>query len=222
HDKVFQLQRSIAAALASGDLFGNADMFQFEQLESFSSRHLNEEDYGHFYRLLEQAVKEQKESNETIRVFKRSVPFFSSQVKGSLPEWGRGARITHTIGPFINIHGRRFWFDFYRIIPLVQVWMQGSAQPFMLLPLEVRIPFPIIGPRRYPIPAGSVWINAELFTVSAPLNVYCGLTVKSGELDFSGPVHIGADNKIIITPGVTATVKLNLDQKPVSDVSPDD
>ncbi|HWJ28716.1 MAG TPA: hypothetical protein VNS32_19385, partial [Flavisolibacter sp.] len=222
HEKVFQLQKAIADALASGDLFNAADPFQFDQLRNYTSRNLDNADFQHLNTLLDQAVQEHYETKEAVRVFKRSVPFISSQVKGSMPEWARGAGIINSMGPFNSIDGRRFWFDFYRVIPLVQLWMQGAPQPFMLLPVEVRVPFPIIGPHRFPIPAGSVWINAELFTGSAPMNVYCGLTVKGGELDFNGPINIGAGNKVIVPPGITAAVKLNLDQKTVPDVSPDD
>src|SRR5205814_5787297 len=72
------------------------------------------------------------------------------------------------------------------------------------------------------IPTGSVWINADLFAPASPNNLYCGLTVADSEINFDHPLALTADNKLIVPPGVEASVKLNLLQKVVADVSPDD
>jgi hypothetical protein len=127
-----------------------------------------------------------------------------------------------TIGPFLNKDGRRFWFDFYRVIPVVQVWLQGASNPFLLLPLEINNRLNIIGPTRYKIPKGSVWINADLFASASPDNLYCGLTVKDGDINFTAPLSITADNKLIVPVGMEASVTLALEHKRITDESPDD
>ncbi|RYY27243.1 MAG: hypothetical protein EOO04_09710, partial [Chitinophagaceae bacterium] len=171
--------------------------------------------------LVLQKVKDSpQQADKTIRVFRRELPFASSQ-HGSTPDWGRGGEIIETIGPLYNNEGRRVWFDIFRIVPVVQVLLQGSARPFMLLPLQVRNIPVIIGTREYKIPKGSVWINADLFVDSSPDHLYCGLTVAEGDLTFSGVLNITADNKLVVPAGMTASIRLNPEQKSITDVSPD-
>ncbi|HTE23727.1 hypothetical protein [Flavitalea sp.] len=53
-----------------------------------------------------QRVKETPQAiDTTIRVFRRELPFISSQQKGSVPDWGRGGEIIETLGPFLNNEG---------------------------------------------------------------------------------------------------------------------
>lgn len=221
-NQVLQLQQAIASAIINEPSLTATTNFQFEQLENFSTHHLDAADLQHLSNVIQGAKESSQTVDPTIRVFRREVPFVSSQLRGSVPEWGRGGRIIETIGPVFNREGRRVWFDLFRIIPVVQVWLQGAARPFLLLPLEVSNVVNIIGPRKYKIPQGSVWINADLFAPPSPDNLYCGLTVKNGEISFTGPLNVSADNKLVVPPGMEAAVKLNLEQKAVTDVSPDD
>ncbi|MDB5206003.1 MAG: hypothetical protein JWR72_1078, partial [Flavisolibacter sp.] len=117
--------------------------------------------------------------------------------------------------------GRRVWFDIFRVIPVVQVWMQGAARPFLLVPLEVSNIISRVGPKHYKIPKGSAWVHSDLFAPPSPDNLYCGLTVKDGEINLTKPLFLTDGNKLIIPPGTEASVKLNLEQKTVADVSPD-
>jgi len=91
----------------------------------------------------------------------------------------------------------------------------------MLLPLQVRSIPVITGPREYKIPKGSVWISADLFTDSSPDNLYCGLTIAEGEINLSGVLNVTTDNKLIVLVGMTASVLLNLEQKVITETSPD-
>jgi hypothetical protein len=221
-DALIQLQQTVASAIINDPALQTSSQFQFEQIENFSTHHLDAADVEDLNNIL-QGVKENPQTiDNTIRVFKREVPFISSQIRGSVPDWGRGGNIINIFGPFTNKDGRKFWFDFYRIIPVVQVWLQGAAQPFMLLPLEVSNRINFIAPRSYKIPKGSVWIHADVFATAAPDNLYCGLTVAGGTLSFTGPLTISAGNKLIVPNGMEATIKLNLQQKIVTDISPDD
>jgi hypothetical protein len=192
-NQVFQLQRSLASALIN-DPTPPVTRFQFEELENFSTRHLDETDLQHLNNVLQNVKDNPATIDTTIRVFKREVPFISSQVPGSVPDWARGAGISQTAGPFINREGKKVWYDFYKVIPLVQVWMEGAPGPFLLAPIEINSRISILGPRHYKIPKGSAWIQADVFAPDSPDSLYCGLTLKGGSIDLSGPVAIGEDN----------------------------
>ncbi|MEO8766551.1 MAG: hypothetical protein ABI416_19780 [Ginsengibacter sp.] len=219
---VLQLQQAIAAAIINDPTLTITNDFHFDQLEDFSTRHLDDADLQHLRNVLQRVQESPEAVDPTIRVFRREVPVISGQVRNSVPEWARGARIEQTIGPVFNRQGRRFWVDVYRTIPVVQVWLQGAPRPFLLLPLEVSNILSVFGPRSYKIPKGSVWINADLFAPTSPDDLYCGLTVTDGEIAFTDKLFVSADNKLVIPQGMEASVKLNLGQKEISDVSPDD
>lgn len=220
-EEVFRLQQTIATAIINDPSLPSSRPFQFQEAGDFATKHLDAADLQHLTNVLENVKQTPQTIDTTIRVFRREVPAISSQLRGSVPDWARGGRIVETIGPVFNREGRRVWFDLYRIIPVVQVWLQGAARPFILLPLQVSTLVPIVGPRKYAIPKGSVWINADLFAPPSPDNLYCGLTVASGEISFTGPLSVTADNKLIIPVGMQASVVLNLEQQVITDVSPD-
>lgn len=220
-NQLFQLQQSLATAIIN-DPTPPVSRFQFERLENFSTHHLDATDLEHLNNVLQNVGETHAHIDTTVRVFKREVPFISSRLPGSVPGWAWGARILQTIGPFINRDGRKVWFDFYKIIPVAQVWLQGAPQPFLLVPIEVSSGIRIIGPRHYKIPKGSVWIHADVFAPPSPDNLYCGLTVNDGTIDLSGPLAIDETNKLVLPVGMEASVKLNLAPKQVADESPDD
>ncbi|MHA4847314.1 hypothetical protein ACX0G7_24330, partial [Flavitalea antarctica] len=219
-DEILRLQQILATAVTS-DPSVTGSSFRFAETGTFSSEQLPTTELQQLSTVLKKIEDAPQSTDKNIRVFRRELPFVSSQQPGSVPDWGRGGQITETLGPFINNDGIRVWFDLYRIIPVVQVWLQGGIRPFILIPLQVRnIPI-ITGPREYKIPKGSVWISADLFADASPDNLYCGLTIADGEIKLSGVLHVSADNKLIIPAGITASVLLNLEQKVVSDISPD-
>jgi hypothetical protein len=206
--KIFELQQAIAKALINEPQLNISQRFQFEELENFSTAHLNKADLSHLDKVLEGAKTINDFNDNTIRIFKREVPVLSSQLRGSVPEWARGAKVVDTLGPFIDTNGRRFWYDVYRVIPLVQVWLQGALQPFMLLPLQVNNAVRL--PRSFNIPKGAVWIHADVFAAAAPDNMYCGLTISGGTITFSSAIQISTNNQVIVPNGVSATVELSL------------
>lgn len=219
---VIELQQAIASSIISDPGLSVAGSFQFEELDSFSTKHLNADDLRHLGNVLQNVKENNAVVDNTIRVFRRRVPFRTTQIRESIPDWARGADVINTLGPFVGANGIKYWYDLYRIIPVVQVWLAGAPQPFMLLPLEVRNIVNIIGPRSFKIPKGSAWIHADLFAATSPDNLFCGLTVAGGNLTLSGPVSVDANNRLIIPNGIEASITLNLEQKEITDVSPDD
>jgi hypothetical protein len=211
--QVVKLQQEVASTLICEQAPDTSGLFNFEQLENFTVHQLAGKDLEQLKATVKQMQETNRKGAPVTRVFRREVPFVSSQVKGSVPAWARGAYITNSIGPLLNNDGRRFWFDFYKVIPLVQVSLQGAPAPFLLLPLEVSTRPHKVAPTTYAIPKGSVWIKATVFTPSAPDNLFCGLAISGGELKFSAPTAIDSTNKISAAAGVTVTVHLDLEQK---------
>ncbi len=222
NNAVLELQQAVASSIINEPALSFSNSFQFEQLDNFSTHHLDATELQQLNNVLQRVQENQQPIDPAIRVFRRRVPFVSSQLRDSVPEWARGAQIEKTLGPFIGRDGIKYWFDLFRVIPVVQVWLQGAAQPFILLPLEVGNLINIRGPQHYNIPKGSVWIHADLFATTAPDNLYCGLTVAGGTLKLTGPLSVNASNQLIIPNGMEAAISLNLEQKVITDVSPDD
>ena len=194
--------------------------FQFEKMQNITTQHLNEEDLLYLNTVLQNAEKNIQTDN-TLRIFRREVPFVSSQVKGSVPDWARGAKIAQTIGPLVNNLGQKSWWDLYKVVPAVQLFLQGAPQPAMILSLQVsRLHFFFHNNTDYTIPASSVWINSHLISTSAPDNEFCGLTVTKGTLHFTNDVELN-NSKMIVPPGTTVTITLELAQQIDPSVSPD-
>lgn len=216
------LKRSITTAVISEPTLSATDDFQFDELKHLNAKSRHPKIVTELKDVLKRVRENPREEDATLRVFRREVPVISSQLKGSVPEWARGAAIVNTVGPLVTVDGRKVWFDFYKVVKLVQVWLEGAPRPFLLLPLEI-ITRPLVrGPRVFQIPKGSVWINADVFATTAPDNFYCGLTVKGGKLTLSQFLQVGADNKLVIPMGIEASVDLDLVQPEITVVSPDD
>jgi len=214
-----QLRSNVATALLSQQSAEHIrQSFRFETLPDFHTRHLETDDLNHLENLLQSA---RENIGNPIRAFRREVPFISSQVRGSVPDWARGARIFQTIGPLIDNQGRRFWWDFYTIRPGVQLFLQGSTQPAIVLSVEVSwFAFLFQHHQDYDIPQSSIWINARLLSAAAPADQYCGLTVKSGKLHLSQNVSLN-NSRMDVPSGTVITITLNLAQQTDSSISPD-
>ena len=221
-DELHAFQLNIANALLQKQSAGEFQQsFLFETMQNLSTQHLNEKDIQHLNSVLQNA-QESSTTGDSIRVFRREVPFASSQVKGSVPDWARGAKVDKTIGPLINAHGQQNWFDIYRIFTGVQLFLQGAAQPSVILSLQIpRFHFFFHNNTDYAIPASSTWINSHLISAAAPDNQFCGLTVKSGTLHFTNDVQLN-NNTMIVPPGTTVTITLALVEQVDASVSPDD
>lgn len=165
-------------------------------------------------------------SNE-FRVFVRESPIRDIQAGRSVPSWAGGAEVAKTIGPFIDIDGRRRWFDFFRVEKLVALYVQGVANPVLLFNINVSTFWSdqytsLLAPaqKHYNLTANSsIWINSELLAADAPAGKYTGLTITSGTIDINeDPVVTG--DKTTITPAAHVVVKLKLRQQQVTDADP--
>jgi hypothetical protein len=84
-------------------------------------------------RLAEQADLERQ---PRYRVFRREAPVASATSDLAAPDWGGGAAIDKTLGPFESRDGRRYWFDFYPVATLVPLYLAGQTTPAALVNLD--------------------------------------------------------------------------------------
>ena len=150
-------------------------------------------------------------------VFRRETSFSSSLLGNSVPQWGSGMAPSKTFGPFLDEHGLLIWFDFFFPTRLVQVFLQGSSTPALLIPLWGAL----TGKKSYRIEAGSAWIASGLIAKTAALNgFYTGLKIKGGSLDLSHAATISSAT-IVILSNTTAALHLDLDQNSVTPTAVD-
>ena len=203
-------QNHIASALLQNQSVETLqDSHLFETMASYTTQKLSAEEITRLSTVLETTAGTSVDKG--IRVFRREVPFTSSQAKASVPDWGRGAAITKTIGPLINGQGRSIVLDVYKVVDGVKIILQGAATPSIILPIKVRTILQLNSKNTsYVVPAGSAWINAALMAAGAPANQFCGLKIKSGTISFSAAVTL-TNNTITIPAGNTVTVNLKTD-----------
>ena len=111
-----EFQSSIATSLLQEQPADTIQQtFQFQNTANYATADLKADDLQALNKVLEAAAA--NKTDEHIRVFQREVPFVSSQVKSSVPEWAHGAEILKSIGPLINKEGRQIFLDLYTTFP---------------------------------------------------------------------------------------------------------
>lgn len=197
--------------------FENADLFFKENIDSERIEHLNS---------VAEKLSSKKAAPE-YRVFVREVPVLTTQISSSVPIWAGGAAVEKTIGPFMNLDGRRYWYDFYKIEKLVALYLQGSPDPAILFNVSIlrrfisnNLPLLTDALAKYTLLPGSVWINSRLIADDSPSGLYTGLKIKGGDITLSNAPQI-INDKLIITTGTNVNVNLKLDQRQVDDADPE-
>jgi hypothetical protein len=149
-------------------------------------------------------------------VFVREVPIRESLLHASVPGWAAGARVSQSVGPFINKDGRRFWFDFYPLAKLTALYVQGIAEPALLFKAEKgRLPVEQVRPG-FRLGKGSVWINTRFLTTGAPAGSFVGLTIVAGRVALS-VAPVDQNGKLTVPANATVSVQLELVQAEVTD-----
>lgn len=160
------------------------------------------------------------------KVFQREFGVRSTQVNRSMPSWAAGAAVEKTIGPFINLDGRRIWFDFFRVEKLVALYFNGASTPAILFNIDV-LKISTVGKTALLAPASqqynltgksSIWINSRILAPNAPATKYTGLTIQSGTISLSEMPVITGDKTTLSTTN-KITVKLKLRQQTVIDAN---
>ena len=90
---ILELQQAVASAIINEPALSFSNSFQFEQLDHFSTHHLDTANLEQLNNVLQRVQENQQLIDTSIRIFRRRVPFVSSQLRDSVPEWARGAQI---------------------------------------------------------------------------------------------------------------------------------
>ncbi len=173
--------------------------------------------------VLKVAGAEGMQGNE-FKVFVRESPVRDVNALRSIPSWASGAAVDRTFGPFVNIDGRRLWFDFFRVEKLVAIYNNVSGFPPLLFNITVSKLWSntnkaLLAPteQHYDLDKdSSIWILSTLLAANAPAGKYTGLTISSGTIDISEMPVINED-KTTVSANAVITVKLKLRQQKVTD-----
>ena len=85
-EQVLELQQAIASAIVHEPSLSFSNSFQFEQIDNFSTYHLDTADLQHLNNVLQRVRESSQPIYPNIRIFRRRVPFISSQLRESVPE----------------------------------------------------------------------------------------------------------------------------------------
>src|SRR5439155_2596081 len=163
------------------------------------------EGFTHLDDLLERIIPNEHPEISPL-IFRRETAFRNSFLGNSVPAWGSGLAASDSFGPFLDEHGLPVWFDFFRAVKLVKVYLKDRSASVLLLPLRSTIS----ARRFYRIEPGSVWIASDLIArTSALAGYYTGLKVSGGTLELSENAAVSG-GAVIINPGVSVTLKLDL------------
>lgn len=141
------------------------------------------------------------------KMFRRELPFITSQVPGSVPPWAAGLARAETLGPFLDDFGRPIWFDVIQPARLTRIVRAPGGSPVLALPLRG----PLAARGRYRIPAGSLWLSSHLLAANAPVGGFSGVRITGGALELDASPTIVGD-ALQIPAGATATLTITLEQ----------
>lgn len=159
--------------------------------------------------LVESYTTRNKPAQPGLRLWRRESP----GAGGALPDWAAAMRPERTFGPFLDSEGRRIWYDLFHAAErwfTVRYGVDGPvllALPWALEPQER-------DPHTADIPAGTVWIAADLLDSAAPADSWAGLQVTTGTLTVHGTPRFGT-GELVIDRGSRIGLALNPDSATV-------
>ena len=215
-----KLYQSLSSMLLPEDLQQlKGSSFVFEASDLFSAENIPAE-YSAALLTVAETLANQAAAPE-LRVFLREVPLRSAQLHASVPQWAHGAALDHSVGPFTNKDGRQLWYDFYRIIRQVTLYIEGSPDPALLFNVRSRLSIADIQQEMaanwqpvYHLVPGSIWINSRLLAGNSPSGAFTGLTIKGGTITLSASPHL-VNGNLTITTTTRVTIRLQLQEPSV-------
>jgi hypothetical protein len=119
---------------------------------------------------------------------------------------GAGQAPSSTLGPFLDGFNRPVLIDVFNIPTRIGLQRASGTQPFLYVELP---PFTGSG-SSLRLGPGSVWVPAALLAAGGPASGFVGLRIKSGLVNLSTTVPIGA-SPIVVPSTATVTLTLLLD-----------
>ena len=138
-----------------------------------------------------------------LRVFCRTQPVLTPQLPDSVPPWASGWAVERTFGPFVDVAGRRYWFDTRRILRQVEVIGGPSGIVLVVIPQAGALS----PSTSYSLPAGTVWIRSKFIAADAPDGAFTGVLIQGGTLKLSALSTIDAG---LIVVNIAAQIELDL------------
>ena len=214
---VDHLQQQLVRAVRSDDITAIRNQFLAHNgLDRFSGTAISSARRARLSQLVDRFAQADEGVPEQ-RVFVRNVPIQGTPIPGSAPAWAAGAPVAQTLGPFTAVDGRQYWFDFFRIVRLVALYVQGVSEPAVLF----RAATGLFADARttYELAPDSVWIHARLLASNATPGLFAGLKIRGGSLTLSAPPQLIGD-KWTLAPTTRASLTLDLD--PTAPIDADD
>ncbi len=133
-------------------------------------------------------------ADRVVRVERRELP-------------GTPSGASRTLGPFVTLQrARRVWFDVFEA-PSEPHTIVSGADVVLVFTGTLTTSDGLV----FDLPAGGVWIHANVFGGSFPTGRYAGLRVTGGTITFGAPPFArGAE--LVLAPLTTTKVELSLDQ----------
>ncbi|MEL6923151.1 MAG: hypothetical protein AAFO94_03815, partial [Bacteroidota bacterium] len=214
-----QLQTSLAQSLLPDDdsLLKSSD-FSFEKADLFFEERIPTDRREQLHQLNQQTRKQARPP--AYRVFVREVPLRERLLPNSVPAWAAGAKVDHSLGPFVNADGRQFWFDFFPIEVLVPLYIKNETSPALLFKTR-RVgrgkPIKARPQKKFNLSAGSIWIQSRYLSPKAPDDRYTGLQLRKGSIELS-KLATTIDGKLTIDRSTLVQLKLDLAQAEITDL----
>lgn len=218
------LEKSLAQSNLDQDFHScKKSDFTFEKSDLFFDEKIPKEHRLALDKIATRYAKRKEEPR--YKVFVREVPLREQLLQSSVADWAAGAKVDHTIGPFVNSDGRQFWYDFFLIEKLITLYVEGITEPALLfktrtrrkLPISPNFPITVNLSKKYNLAKGTIWINAKLLGTNAPANTFTGLTIDGGTVELSKKAVV-IDDKLTVALNTQVSVNLNLDQQEASNV----
>jgi hypothetical protein len=220
------LEQCAQAILQGQDPGGMRDTFEFERIRHFTTQYLKAEDRQYLSDLFDSVAMTMPFAIPEFQLFFREMPNRATWLRSSIPNWAFSAELVKTMGSLVNRDGRRFWIDVYRILPVgwKEVRMVGANRPVFYLGPDAGLTLRVVS-LTFNIPmtevkmaAGTIWIQARLFTPLADEDLYCGLRVE--EVTIVSPRMLLPDLWITqhpFSPVIKTGVRIHLAKPPVPD-----
>jgi hypothetical protein len=121
-----------------------------------------------------------------------------------------GQASARTFGPFVDMLGRKIWFDEFRVGPTLHIKWAEQPGVALVLPQAVVLP----GALKLDFAAGSIWMAARALATSAPAGAYAGWKIQHATLALSAAGTLSG-NTLTLPANATCHLTLVLDNSEI-------
>jgi hypothetical protein len=152
----------------------------------------------------------------------RRVPFLSSRIADSAPEWSSGLAAERITLPVTDLLGRPIWIDRFRTVRQLRFVRAKGGAPFLSLPIVQAGHGLVAGPlgagKSIRIGGGSLWIATDAVS-AAPSGRFTGVRIAGGTLTASTDLELG-EEEIVVPTGAEIALSVKLEPPKPTDPVP--